>query len=215
MKKKKLKGFTLIEIIVVIAILGILMAILVPSFIGYLRRAKRTSDIASAKEIHNNVNHIITENKPITWYSSSGKANVKTNAMQSFYSKSGSSYKNIARGGNSKFNKIDENGKPYTIMPVAVLDATTDSKWKNIDQEQIPFVEELNAQMCGSSGTIEIPIKYEPKDDKEGLDRWFICYRVDDPSRIEIWVGVKYGRNSGDTGGSGTPMYRVYPNAVY
>jgi type IV pilus assembly protein PilA len=34
MKKKKLKGFTLIEIIVVIAILGILMAILVPSFIG-------------------------------------------------------------------------------------------------------------------------------------------------------------------------------------
>ena len=199
MKKKKLKGFTLIEIIVVIAILGILMAILVPSFIGYLRRAKRTSDIASAKEIHNNVNHIITENKPITWYSSSRKANVKTNAMQSFYSKSGSSYKNIARGGNSKFNKIDENGKPYTIMPVAVLDATTDSKWKNIDQEQI----------------IEIPIKYEPKDDKEGLDRWFICYRVDDPSRIEIWVGVKYGRKSGDTGGSGTPMYRVYPNAVY
>ena len=73
MKKKKLKGFTLIEIIVVIAILGILMAILVPSFIGYLRKAKRTSDIASAKEIHNNVNHIITENKPITWYSSSRK----------------------------------------------------------------------------------------------------------------------------------------------
>lgn len=37
---KNKKGFTLIELIVVIAILGILMLILVPSFLGYAEDAK-------------------------------------------------------------------------------------------------------------------------------------------------------------------------------
>ena len=40
MKKGGLKGFTLIEIIVVIAIIGALAAIIVPSLIGYTRQAK-------------------------------------------------------------------------------------------------------------------------------------------------------------------------------
>lgn len=39
-KVKTKKGFTLIELIVVIAILGILALFLVPSFMGYARDAK-------------------------------------------------------------------------------------------------------------------------------------------------------------------------------
>lgn len=52
---KKKKGFTLIELMAVIAIVAILAAVLVPTVSGYITRAKKTAIITQARSVVNAV----------------------------------------------------------------------------------------------------------------------------------------------------------------
>ena len=51
--KKTKKGFTLMELVIVLAILGILLAIIVPSWGYFIRRSRERSANAKAKVVFN------------------------------------------------------------------------------------------------------------------------------------------------------------------
>ena len=83
MKKSNRKGFTLVELVVVIAIIGILAAILVPTMMNYVKQSKLKTANSNAKLVFTTVNNeaadMLVEGTSVTGSASqSGAVEVKS-----------------------------------------------------------------------------------------------------------------------------------------
>jgi prepilin-type N-terminal cleavage/methylation domain-containing protein len=65
-KLNKSEGFTLVELIVVIAIMVILIALLVPNVIGYISSSQTTANLSAAKSVYNAANTAVVNGKAST-----------------------------------------------------------------------------------------------------------------------------------------------------
>ena len=62
MNKLKSKGFTLIELIIVIAIIALLAAIAIPKFMQLKENSARKTDLEVAKNLHTIVSSMVADN---------------------------------------------------------------------------------------------------------------------------------------------------------
>ena len=161
MKSNFRKGFTLIELVIVICIIGVLASILVPSAMGYIRKANRSTDIGTARTIRSDVSIIITDDGDFA-NSYAGNCSTKRNVT-------------VIHTGDSE---------SYTVCVVARKEANTHDKWKALDADAADFVKELN-----SMEQSKIALKFKKLANGDELDSWLICRRSGDPTSIEVWAG--------------------------
>ncbi|MBQ3138516.1 MAG: prepilin-type N-terminal cleavage/methylation domain-containing protein [Ruminococcus sp.] len=153
------KGFTLIELIVVIAIIGVLAAILVPAMLGWVKKSKIQAANADAKTIMTNINAGLEEMDeegldPLTdgWYTQNGlTASDWATAVQyaSYYGDTivSGKYAIWIKGGVA-VACVSKSGKYYGTYPAALTNKNYDSKMgsnKNLSAAKVVAESAYNA----------------------------------------------------------------------
>ena len=218
-RMRRKKGFTMVELIVVIAIIGVLSAIIIPVVSGYVQKAKKANDKLMGKEIYNSVMNLIAEDRE-AWKAFHQITSGYQHLTEWIATDDG--YADPKQFGNGKSPKDGE----YKIVVVAKMDGAkaidkAAFAWLNGNKEQYDFILRLNMKLglwdaegnltdkakdMQNHGDYLFKMKATSHSDGKNTDRWLICYQKDNPSAIEIWTGDSFS-----AGRSGT-TYRIYPD---
>ncbi|HJQ75162.1 MAG TPA: prepilin-type N-terminal cleavage/methylation domain-containing protein [Gaiellaceae bacterium] len=103
-------GFTLIELLVVLIIIGILLAIAVPSYLGFRDKAQQTSAAANVREAIPGVEAFYSDNNTYAGIGDTANGNVPSAALLGYDS---GMAKDLTVFGNATKYCISESGSKY------------------------------------------------------------------------------------------------------
>lgn len=104
MNRKNKRGFTLVELIVVLVILAILASLLIPALTGYVTKAKKQAVITEARDVWTASQAALTECYAL--YPES--FNDKSNSCRFTITVNGKTYKNVGRITNGALHAIQK-----------------------------------------------------------------------------------------------------------
>ncbi len=205
MATEKNKGFSLVELIIVIAVMAILVAVIAPNFIKYIDKSRKSKDIYTADQIARAVDIAFVEYPEAhATFQNGTKLSLKVSATvdgvtESYY------VEVIASSGTQWTNSVSNcfNGGASGLF---IKDKSgTDGFYGVLNRELGLSTTEMNAAMIpayrkAKEGTLG---KKMAGFGWEELDRWRICKRNDNGA-MEIWVAQP------DPWG-GYPVYRLWP----
>ncbi len=196
MKKRTDRGFSLIEIVVALAIMAVLVGILTPQYLRYVKKTRKANDIAVAREIGNALNVLAVDDPVMKDYIEICQADAKNNCNST------SRYYHLML-----FASTSKSAVPYSMK----VNRFHGDKVTGYNETELNnHIQDLFEK---SLGTEDVEMKFLEKNTR---DQWIIT--VDKGGRFHVHVGggingwQPYISNTGAVTSNPEPCYELWPN---
>lgn len=115
------KGFSLVELIIVVAIMAILAGVMIPQFVKYLNNSKKSADLSQAEQIANAVSSLYAEDMTKDATSRSGlvydgTSQAVTGTVAASLNMGTSQPKSKVTGGSFQYSLNSSNGEVHVYI---------------------------------------------------------------------------------------------------
>lgn len=196
MGSKNDHGFSMVEIIVVIAIMAVLIGILTPQYLRYIKRTRKANDLAVAREIGNAYNILTVDDKVVRKWTDCCRI-----AAEADLDGSAKCYYMML------YADADESSHPFTVRINQAHSADVDG------YNETTLTAHFQTLFDRSLSEKDVRMKFLSAGER---DQWIIA--VDGSGRYHVFVGTgftgsqKYISSDGDPEGLSSKCYELWPN---